>query len=165
MCAKILEVHCLADSTISGLPTTHKPAVSKATVREQGVRRASDLQAGSLLAPLKQKASPWRWGENSGSCPIQIPVLSLGIAFSHPSPQPRIAGPHLKCHVSHGAGARDGLGGKGRGQWDPQLAFRPNQPPHGSLSLVSVKQEELRDNLPWAPIPESNNTSDHKSFP
>lgn len=83
----------------------------------------------------------------------QAPVLSrfspfLGNSLLPSLRQPRIAGPHLKCHVSHGAGARDGLGGKGRGQWDPPLAFRPNQPPHGSLSLVSVKQEELRDNLP-----------------
>lgn len=41
---KILEVHCLADSRISGLPTTHKRAVSKATVRtggQEGVSFAS----------------------------------------------------------------------------------------------------------------------------
>lgn len=141
MCAKVLEVHCLADSRISGLPTIHQPAVSKATVREREVRRESVLQAGSSLAPH------WRWGENSSSYPTQITVLSLGISFP-PHPQPRIAGPDLKCDVSHGAGARDGLEGNCRGQWDPQLAFCPNHLIHGTLSLVSLNQENLRHTPP-----------------
>lgn len=88
----------------------------------------SNLQAGSLLAPLKQKASHWRWGENPSSCPTQILVPSLEISFFPPHPQPRIPGLGVKCGISHCAGAGSGLEGNSRGWWDPQLGFHPNHP-------------------------------------
>lgn len=52
MCAKSLEAHLLSIEQNLWLINIHKPAVSKATVRECGVRSESILQAGSFTSSI-----------------------------------------------------------------------------------------------------------------